>query len=173
MLRSEVGHVRGHAGAGHHHGDGADGASFRAQAVADALVSIHDDGFTGDHRQHVAFRANAGTRAAADAVIRVDVGMLGLGSIGKQLPFFDRFASESVTLLQASKIAGDKEETNEGGDRKCDECVHAMKSEVPHGELQSNVQQCENGKSVAERFMNDVPEVKNSLRAGEEQNALG
>ena len=45
-----------------------------------------------DHGQHIALGADAGAGGAADAVVRVDVRMLGLRSFGKQLAFFGGFA---------------------------------------------------------------------------------
>ena len=145
ILRRQIRHVCRHAGTGHHHGDRADRTSVGAEAVANALVSVDDDGLAADHRQHIAFGANAGASSAADAVVRVDVRMLGLGTFGKQLAFFNRFTRTGLLLLLAPEIAEEKEEANEATNPVCNERIHGPRLEVPQKELQSDVQQREHG----------------------------
>ena len=69
VFRRELRHVASHTGAGHDHRDGAHGAGIGAETVADAFVPVYDDGFAGDHRQDIAFRADAGAGGATYAVI--------------------------------------------------------------------------------------------------------
>jgi len=88
LLRSQVGKVRTHAGTGHDHGDGADGADFRAEAVADALVSVDDDGLAAEHCEDVALRTDHGACSAANTVIGINVRMLGLRTVRTQIPLF-------------------------------------------------------------------------------------
>ena len=123
-LRRQVGHVRGHAGAGHNHGDRADRARVGTQTVANALVSVDDDRLAPDHGQHVAFGADAGAGAAANAVVVVDVRMLRLGAFGKQFAFLRGLESTGFLLLQALKIDPDEEEGDQAADSVSDESIH-------------------------------------------------
>ena len=102
VFRRQLRHVASHARAGHDHFDGAHGAGIGAETVADTFVPIHDDGLATDHRQHVAFRADAGAGGAADAVIVVDVRVLRFGSLGVELTLLSGLAGARLPLLQAS-----------------------------------------------------------------------
>ena len=141
--------------------------------MADALVPVDDDGLATNHREHIALGTDAGAGPAADAVVVVDVRMLRLGPFGKQFALFDRFVSAGLPLLQALQITHKKEEANEAADPVSDEGFHGLLLEVPKKKLQSDVQQRQHCKGVAERLMHDVPEVENFLRAREKQYSLG
>src|SRR5437588_484607 len=115
----QVRHVPAHAGAGHDHGDGADRASFRAEAVADAFVSVHDDGFAAQHGQNIALRADQRACRTPDAVVSVDMRMLGLRAVGTQFSLLgglERLLFYFFLLLQVT-------EHEEADDYHCeDEC---------------------------------------------------
>jgi len=57
------------------------GQASAQQAVADAFVAIDDHGFSADHSEDVSLRTNQGAGGAANAVIIVDVRVLGLWAI--------------------------------------------------------------------------------------------
>src|SRR6267142_861258 len=103
VLRIQLGHVRADARTGHDDRDRTHGARLGAEAVADALVTIDDRGLARDHGEHVPLRADLDARAAADALRRVDVGVLGARPVGAKLaPLGGRLrhgsgASEEIT----------------------------------------------------------------------------
>src|SRR5579862_353575 len=126
-----MGHIGSHAWARHDHRDRADWARIRAQAVPDALVSIHNDSLAGDHREHVAFGAYAGTGSTADAIVRVDVRMLGLRSLGKEFAFFCGFARTGFCLLETIEIADQEEEADQTANAVSDDGIHGINQKYP------------------------------------------
>ena len=85
LAESAVGISAAHAGAGHHHGNGAYRACIGAEAMSNTFMAIHDDCFAADHGEHVAFGADGGAGRASNAVVIVDVGMLRFGAFGEKL----------------------------------------------------------------------------------------
>jgi hypothetical protein len=110
MVRRALRHVRADAGAGHHDRDRADGAGFGAEAMANALVAVHDRGLPTDHGQHVPFRANLHAGPAADAVRCVDVWMLCSWSVRPQLAAFGRSPRRCLLPMHATDIPRDQNE---------------------------------------------------------------
>jgi hypothetical protein len=61
------------------------------------------------------------------------------------------------------------------GDQKRNQIIHehsTLKSVVAHGQGQCNMNNRQDGKGVAERTMNHMPEIEDLLGSREKQNAL-
>src|ERR1700682_4707253 len=121
MFRCQIWHVSTHARAGHHHGDRSYWTGVRTKAMANALVSIYDHGFAGDHRKYVALGTNRGASCTADTVVSVDMWMLGLRTFRKQLPLLGSFVRASIPLLQIPQVSENEEERDGRRDCECDQ----------------------------------------------------
>ena len=82
----QIREVGTYAGTRHHHGDGADRASFGADTMSNALMRIDDHRFAAEYSQHVAFGTHFRARAATDAVAGIDVRVLRLWPFGVCVP---------------------------------------------------------------------------------------
>ena len=98
------------------HGDGADGASFGADAMADAFVAVDDHGLAADHAENIAFGADHGAGGAADAVIVIDVRVLGLRAVRAKFAFFSGGSGGGVFLLFLAKMEIEERTDDGGGD---------------------------------------------------------
>ena len=87
--------------------------------MADAFVSVHDDGFAAQHGQNIALRADQRACRTPDAVVSVDMRMLGLRAVGTQFSLLgglERLLFYFFLLLQVT-------EHEEADDYHCeDEC---------------------------------------------------
>src|SRR5262249_34923952 len=110
---------------------------------------------------HITFRTNAGAGCAPNAVVVVDMWMLGLRSFGKKLALLGRVTRTDFPLLQALEIKEEEEKADDPANTVREERIHPLK--IPQNELQSNMHQREYGKGITERFVNDVPEVEHFL----------
>ena len=76
----------------------------------------------------------------------------------------------------SSPVSKKEEPQNGSRDQPCENCFHRLSQ--PHGqESQShdhnNVNDCKNGKCITEWTMNNMPEMKHSLRLVKKDDALG
>ena len=160
-LGSELRHIGRHARAGHDHGDGADRASISAETVSDTFMAVYDDGLPADHREDIAFRADARAGRTSDAVIVVDERVLRLGTFGEELTLLSGLAGASLPLLQASEVEEQEKEADDSANAVRKKSIHPLK--ITQNELQPNMQHRQNGEGVTERFMNHVPEMEHFL----------
>src|SRR5690242_21908167 len=118
--------IGAHPGISHNHGDGPDRTNIGTQAVANAFVAVDDDGFTAEHGEDVAFRANVSTCGATDAVVRVNLGMLGARTVGADLSFLRGFMRLFVSLPQLPEMRNQEKENDRSGNGKRNELVYGI-----------------------------------------------
>ena len=119
-----MGQIRAHAGAGHHHRDRANRADFRTQAVADAFITVDDYCLATEHGEHIAFGANGRAGGAADAILRVNMGVLGLRAIGAQRTLLRGFLGAGVLGVLLLEIPAHKKHRNDRSDQEANEIIH-------------------------------------------------
>src|SRR5882762_3055650 len=110
---TQLRHVGADVRTRHYDRDRADGTCLGAQAVADALVTVHDRGLARDHGEHVPLRADVHARAAADALRRVDVGVLGARPVGAELAALRGRMRGGLLPIHPPNMADDREEQDQ------------------------------------------------------------
>jgi hypothetical protein len=101
--------VGSRTGLSHDHGDGAHRALLRAEAVANAFMTVYYGGFAIYHSQDIAFRTGRNAGSTPNAVVRVDFRMLRLRSVRKECAAIGGGASLSLSALVSAPIAKKKE----------------------------------------------------------------
>jgi len=76
-------------------------------------MAVYDDGLATDHGKDIAFWTNAGAGGAPNAVIVIDVWMLGLRPFRKQFPLLGGVARADFPFLQAFEIDEQEDEAND------------------------------------------------------------
>jgi hypothetical protein len=77
-------------------------------------MAFDDGGLAVQNPQHIAFRACVHTGAAADAPFEVDMWMLRLGSVGKQLTVFGRRNRSRLSLSMPNQVTDYEEQDDYG-----------------------------------------------------------
>ena len=80
-----------------------------------------------DHAEHVSFGADQGAGGAADAVVVIDVRMLGLRAIGAEFALFGGGFGGSVFLLFLAKMEKKERADDGGSDQKRNEIIHGAR----------------------------------------------
>jgi hypothetical protein len=95
--------------------------------MADALMTVYDDGLAANHGEDVSFGAHAGAGRAADAVIVVDVRVLRFRPFRKELAFLDGLAGASIPLLQTPEIKEQEDEADDAANTVRQKGIHLLK----------------------------------------------
>ena len=121
-LARKTGQVGGDAGVRHHDLDRTHRADFRTEAVADALVAVHDRRLAGDHGQHVALGADFDARSAPDAVRDVDMRVLSPRTLARESgPFRGRHGGPLLPPHASQR--GQDRHAHEERERDVDQCA--------------------------------------------------
>jgi hypothetical protein len=86
--------------------------------MAYALIAVHDNGLASEHCQDIAFRADVSAGSTTDAIIGVDLRVLGTRAFRVQFAFFNGDARLFFLFSHFSEMKKEKGEDDGGGQRK-------------------------------------------------------
>src|SRR5262249_11036318 len=174
-LRRKHGHISAHARTRHHHRDGTDRTGIRAEAVADALIAVNNDCLASKHGEYVAFWTHSRAGRTTNAVVVINVRVLGFGTFGEQLALFRRRPSQLVSFLETREVLAQEKQRQSNCNDKSYQCINTALTTLPpqaHPEAHRDMNQCKQGEGVAERLVDHVPQVKHLLGLLEEKDSF-
>jgi len=86
--------------------------------MAYALVAVHDNGLTPKHRQDVAFGADLSAGGTPNAIVGVDLRVLGARALRVQFAFFNGGARSFFLFSYFSKVKKQEREDDASGQAK-------------------------------------------------------